>query len=135
MQIFGTESKKQLATCVDSLQDVANESIKYIDFSVIEGHRNKKDQDTDYAKGNSKLKWPNSKHNSIPSKAFDFAPYPIDWSNKELAHARFFLVAGVILCSAKRLGIKIRFGWDWNRNLDPRDDSFQDLPHVEINDA
>jgi len=134
MPQFGATSRQQLATCDPRLQKLANWAIQYIDFSILEGHRNKEQQNADYAKGVSKLKWPNGRHNSLPSKAFDFAPFPIDWSSKATALGRFMLVAGVLLVGAKVLGIKIRFGWDWNRNLDPRDESFLDWGHVEIDE-
>jgi len=35
---------------------------------------------------------------------------------------------------AQQLGVKVRFGMDWNRNFDPRDESFLDLPHVELDE-
>lgn len=131
MPIFGEESKKQLATCHSDLQLIANDAIQYVDFSILEGFRDKIHQDADYAKGVSKLKWPNGRHNKNPSDAFDFAPYPIDWSNKVTALARFLFIAGIIWVCAVRRGIKIRFGWDWNKNLDPRDETFLDWGHVE----
>lgn len=134
MPKFGTESKKQQATCDPRLVRLQNEAIKYIDHSILEGHRDKAHQDADYAKGVSKLKWPNGQHNKLPSRAFDFAPFPIDWSNKATALGRFMLIAGVYLVCAAQLGIKIRFGWDWNRNLDPRDESFLDWGHIELDE-
>ena len=108
------------------------EAIKYFDFTVVEGHRGKAAQDAAYAKGFSQVRWPNGNHNAKPSRAADIAPYPIDWSNKEAAHLRFAFLMGVVLVCAKQLGVKVRFGMDWNRNLDPRDESFLDLPHVEL---
>ena len=134
MPVFGAASKVELATCDDRLQQLANEAIKYVDFSIIDGHRGKAEQDKAYANGNSKTPWPLSKHNKIPSRAFDFAPYPVDWSDAFRARVRFYIVAGVILVCAKQLGIKVRFGWDWNRNQDPRDDKFQDSGHVELDE-
>lgn len=135
MPTFGPESRKQLATCHPRLQWVLNDAIKYVDFSVLEGHRGEAAQNADYAKGVSKLRWPNGRHNATPSKAADIAPFPIDWSNKTTALARFLFVSGVIHVSAQRLGVKIRFGWDWNRNLDPRDESFLDWGHVELDEV
>ena len=134
MAILGTNSLLQLSTCDPRLQKLAKWAIAFIDFSILEGHRNQQQQDADYAKGVSKLKWPNGNHNKLPSRAFDFAPFPIDWSNKATALGRFMLVAGVFWVGAKILGIKIRFGWDWNRNLDPRDESFLDWGHVELDE-
>lgn len=131
MATFGASSKIALATCHPELQKLANLAIQYVDFAILEGYRNKERQDADYAKGVSKLKWPNSNHNRKPSDAFDFAPFPIDWSSRTVALARFLFVAGVLHTCAVDLGLKIRFGWDWNRNLDPRDESFLDWGHVE----
>jgi peptidoglycan LD-endopeptidase CwlK len=134
MPNLGSGSLAQLHTCDDRLQRIALEAIKVADFSIVEGHRNQHDQDEDFRKGVSKLKWPNGRHNAMPSRAFDFAPYPLDWSNKTTALARFTFVAGVMAAAAARLGIKIRFGWDWNRNFDPRDETFLDWGHVELDE-
>lgn len=134
MPKFSRESLTQLATCDKRLQQVLSEVIKVFDFSVIEGHRDQKAQDRAYAKGLSKLRWPNGNHNSLPSMAVDIAPYPIDWSEKEKAHLRFAYLAGFVMSEAERLGIKLRWGGDWNRNQDPRDETFLDLPHFEIDE-
>ena len=134
MPTFGAASRAQQSTCDVRLQRLQNFAIQYIDHSILEGHRNKADQDADYAKGVSKLKWPHGAHNKFPSRAFDFAPFPIDWSNKATALGRFMLVSGVYLAGARILGIKIRFGWDWSRNLDPRDESFLDWGHIELDE-
>lgn len=132
MPKFGSESQAQLATCHPNLQKIANLAIKYADFTIIEGFRDKAHQDADYAKGVSKLKWPNGRHNAQPSRAFDFAPYPIDWNGGVKPLGRFMFIAGIIYTCAVDLGIKIRFGWDWNGNLDPRDENFLDWGHVEL---
>jgi peptidoglycan LD-endopeptidase CwlK len=131
---FSARSRDQLATCDQRLQVILNEAIKLVDFSVIEGHRGEEAQNKAFDKGLSKVRWPNGKHNSFPSRAVDIAPYPIDWSERAAALARFAFISGVIHTIAARLGIAIRFGWDWNRNLDPRDESFLDWPHVELVD-
>lgn len=134
MPKFGTESKKQLATCDERLQRIANAAIEYVNFTITEGHRNKEKQDVAVAKKLSKAKWPTSNHNKKPSRAFDFCPYPVDWDDDVKAIARFTFVAGVMHKVAVDLGIKIRFGWDWSRNLDPRDEKFLDWPHVELDE-
>lgn len=132
MPKFGSASRAQQATCHPKLIRLQNEAIKYIDHSILEGFRNKEDQNADYAKGVSKLRWPNGRHNSLPSRAFDYSPYPADWSNKATALGRFMLIAGVYLMCSIQLGIKIEFGWDWNGNLDPRDESFLDWGHIQL---
>lgn len=132
MPTFGSASEAQLQTCHPHLQKVLREAIKYFDFSVVEGHRGKEAQNAAYAKGLSKVRWPNGNHNKSPSLAADIAPYPIDWSDKRGAIERFVFMQGVVWACAERLGIKIRLGLDWNRNLDMRDETFRDYPHVEV---
>lgn len=135
MHTFGAESERQLITCHSDLQRIARDVIQYFDFSVIEGHRGQVDQDADFAKGVSKLKWPDGKHNGIPSKAFDIEPYPIDWSDKPDAIRRSCYLAGFVMATARRLGIKLRWGGDWNRNDDTRDEhGLRDWGHFELDD-
>lgn len=130
---FGTTSQAELATCDDRLQRVMEAAIQHIDFSVLEGHRGQADQDRAVAEGNSKTPWPGSKHNSVPSLAVDIAPYPVDWSDTPKARERFVYLAGVVMTCAKQLGIRLRWGGDWNGNDDMRDEpAFRDYPHFEI---
>lgn len=132
MPIFGTRSKEQLATCDEKLQKVAHAVIKIMDFTVLEGHRNKEKQDEAVKKGFSKVKWPTGKHNKTPSLAMDLAPYPIDFSNRAKAIARFYLLAGVVMATAHELGIKLRWGGDWDGDWDLFDQKFDDLGHFEL---
>lgn len=125
-------SINRLATCDPRLQIVCEIAIEIMDFAVISGHRNQADQDAAFAAGTSKIKWPNGKHNKNPSQAVDLAPYPLDWSNKPKAVARFYLLAGVILAVADILRIKIRWGGDWDGDWDLFDQNFDDLGHFEI---
>jgi len=96
-----------------------NRAIKLYDFSVLCGFRNEADQDFAYDNGFSKLKWPNSKHNSKPSRAVDIAPYPINWNDS----VRFTELAIVVKGIASELFIPIAWGGDWR---------FFDLPHFEL---
>lgn len=133
MPKFSKLSEERLATCHPELQRVMREAIRYVDFSVIEGHRGKAAQDAAYAKGNSKVRYPNGKHNKAPSLAVDIAPYPIDWSNNAKALERFVYVAGFVMCSARRLGVKVRWGGDWSPDDDMRNEgTFRDYPHFEL---
>lgn len=136
MPTFGKGSLMQLATCHPRLQLVLNEAVKYYDFTVVEGHRGEAAQNAAFnARPQlSKLPWPKGNHNAIPSKAADIAPFPIDWKDGEKPHLRFAMMMGVVLTCAKQLGVKVRFGMDWNRNADPRDEDFIDLPHVELDE-
>ena len=60
--------------------------------------------------------------------AVDVCPYPIDWNNKE----RFYHFAGYVKGIADSMGIKIRWGGDWDGDTVFDDQSFHDLPHFEL---
>lgn len=130
MPSFSTTSKQRLETCDQRLQNIFNEVIKYYDITIVCGERTEEEQNAAYAEGLSKLKYPQSKHNSHPSRAVDVVPYPIDWDNLK----RFYYLAGIVESTAKRLGYKIRWGGDWDRDYDFDDQRFMDLPHFEILD-
>jgi len=125
---FGPQSKLKLEECDPRLQKVLNEVIKVYDCSVICGHRTEADQNHAFKSGMSKVEWPNSKHNKKPSLAVDVVPHPLDWSDLK----GFCYMAGIILGTAAQMGIKIRWGGDWNMNNQLKDERFQDLPHFEI---
>jgi peptidoglycan LD-endopeptidase CwlK len=132
MAKFGKLSLKQLSTCCKELQIVANEVILYFDHSIVEGHRDKEAQNIAYINKRSQKPWPWGEHNSLPSDALDFAPYPIDWSDESKAKERFVLCAGFYLAIGLQKGYNIRWGGDWNRNMDTRDENFRDYGHIEI---
>jgi len=140
MPSFSIRSKTNLASCDIRLQNIFNEVIKYYDCTIIEGHRNQAMQDKYFIEKKSKVIWPNSKHNSRPSKAVDVAPYPIDWGDKVKGEARakvlarFYHFAGYVLRVADQMNIKIRWGGDWNSNKIFTDQNFDDLPHFELVD-
>ena len=128
MPKFGTRSRNALHGCDERLIKVFNEVIKTVDCSVLEGHRNKAKQDEYYDEGKSKVKYPNGRHNKLPSMAVDVCPYPIDWDDRE----RFHLFAGFVLGIAKSMGINLRWGGDWNQNFEVDDNKFDDFPHFEL---
>ena len=121
MYKFGKKSLERLEQCHPDLQRIAHELIKEMDVSVLCGHRGEKEQNAAFVAGNSKLTWPRSKHNKLPSFAVDLAPYPINWKDIK----RFNEMCDRIEIIAKKLGIKIRMG---------RDFSFKDYPHLELHD-
>ena len=76
----------------------------------------------------SKLQFPKSKHNSLPSKAVDVVPYPINWSDID----RFKDFGKFVIKKAAELGISIRWGGDWDGDGSSSDETFLDFPHFEI---
>lgn len=131
-------SLKRLETCDPRLQRVIHTASEIMDMSVLCGVRNRVDQDKAFEEGKSKLRWPESKHNLRPGKfhstAVDVIPYFLegkehyDWRDL-LAFAR---LAGVIMAVAHTMGIKLRWGGDWDMDGRSRDERFHDLPHFEL---
>jgi peptidoglycan L-alanyl-D-glutamate endopeptidase CwlK len=128
MPRYSNRSAIKLAECDERIQRVFNTVIETVDNTILVGHRNQEDQEEMYETGRSQLQWPNSMHNSLPSKAVDVAPYPIDWNDRE----RFTLFAGYVLGVAENMGIKLRWGGDWDRDFKTSDNSFDDLVHFEL---
>jgi len=128
MYKFGERSTKCLSTCHEDLQRLFKEIIKHYDCSVICGHRNKEEQDNAYHEGRSGVKWPNSKHNRLPSMAADVIPWPVDWK----AEKRFYMFVGIVRGIAAMMGIKVRVGADWDGDMEVKDQNFHDLPHIEL---
>ena len=128
MYKFGKRSRKQMENIHPDLKKVLNEVIKYVDCSVLEGHRSAERQDKLFEEGRTKVKYPNGRHNANPSRAVDVVPYPIDWDDRE----RFHLFAGFVLGIAKSMGINLRWGGDWNQNFEVDDNNFDDFPHFEL---
>ena len=135
---FSQRSKGNLDTCHPDLQIIAEVAIQIIDFAVIQGHRGEEEQNAAYWAGKSKLKFPASKHNTDPSLAFDVIPYIngkfAGWNNREA----FVQLAGVLkgvalgLYYTKRIEHVLRWGGDWDRDNDLKDQDFIDLPHLEL---
>ena len=128
MPRFGKRSKERLATCEKDLQMVFNEVIKYVDCSVLEGHRSKDRQNSLYEDGKTKVRYPNGRHNASPSCAVDVTPYPVDWADRE----RQTLFAGFVLGVANQMGIELRWGGDWDQDFEVKDNGFDDFPHFEL---
>ena len=128
MAEFGKTSKLRLLSCDYKLQEVFKEVIKYVDCSILEGHRNEDSQNKLYDEGKTKVRYPNGRHNATPSRAVDVVPYPVDWNDRE----RFHLFVGFVLGIAQSMDIKLRWGGDWNMNFEVDDNKFDDFPHFEL---
>tara|TARA_R110000868_G_C10973188_1_gene771519 strand:- start:57304 stop:57711 length:408 start_codon:yes stop_codon:yes gene_type:complete len=135
MPSFSKKSAKKLSQCDDRLQRVFNEVIKHRDCTILEGSRDKGTQDEYFRTGKSKVKYPNSKHNTLPSQAIDVAPYfptapHIRWDDIQ----SFAYFAGFVIGIAASMGITLRHGADWDQDGDTKDQSFMDWPHFELVD-
>lgn len=130
MPSFSAASLSRLNTCHESLQKLFAEIVKETDCTILCGHRDEQDQNKAFHDGASHVKWPNSKHNTLPSIAVDVMPYPIDWKDKERV-TRFY---EVVKKKADELGIKIRWGADWDMDGKywERENWEVDGPHYEL---
>ena len=128
MPKFSNKSNGRLSSCHEDLQRVFNEVIKHVDCSILEGYRNEANQNKYYKQGTTKVKFPNGRHNSKPSRAVDVTPYPVDWADRE----RQTLFAGFVIGVARQMGIKLRWGGDWDMDFKVQDNRFDDFPHFEI---
>ena len=127
MPQFSKISQDKLSTCHPDLQCIFNEVIKHYDCTILEGHRSDEDQIKAFKAGKSKIK-SGGKHNHLPSLAIDVAPWPLDWNDK----IAFYHFAGLVMGIACQIGIKIRWGGDWDDDNDLKNQTFFDLPHFEL---
>lgn len=120
MPSFGRQSINNRNTLHPLLRPILDEAILEYDFSIICGHRGRKEQELAFESGNSNAEWPMSNHNSWLSLAVDVAPY-----YKERAHIRwkeykeFYYLAGLIMGIARVKGIKLRWGGRFKSIFDP----------------
>lgn len=133
MYKFGKTSLARLSTCDPRLQVVLRAAMAQgiMDMTVTEGHRDQATQDKYFYEGKSRLRYPHGKHNSYPSKAVDVAPYvkgKLSYDQRHCCH-----LAGIILGIAASLGIKLRWGGNWDQDGEPvTDQDFKDLVHFEL---
>jgi peptidoglycan L-alanyl-D-glutamate endopeptidase CwlK len=131
------DSLNKLNTCHPDLITLIMEASKYLKLKVIEGHRGMEEQNKAFNEGKSKLRWPDGKHNSLPSNAIDIAPLingKIEWNKA----SQFYYTCGYILGIAEmllaqgKIKHKIRYGGDWDRDGNISNQTFNDLVHIEL---
>lgn len=130
MAQLGQTDAARLATCHERLRALVLYLAEHAPVRVLCGHRSKAEQAIAFATGKSKVQWPSSKHNREPSMAVDILPAPVDWDDRE----RMTLYAGFVLGVAAQMGIDIRWGGDWDHDMDVKDNRFDDLCHFELGD-
>jgi len=120
MPIFSMKSLRQLGTCHSDLQRIAHHIIKTYDITVVWGYRDGATQNRMFDEGVTRLEYPYSKHNRIPSFAFDIVPYPTLYDSSE----QLYYLGGRVkeFCMLEK--IPIVWGGDWK--------SFPDLAHYEL---
>lgn len=117
---FSQRSQNRLNTCDPQLIELFEAVLQKQDCTILEGHRSEERQNKLFAKGNSQVRFPNSRHNSFPSQAVDCVPYPIDWDNID----RFKKFMELVKETAEELDIEIECGGEWR--------TFKDYPHYQL---
>lgn len=104
-----------------------------VDISLISGYRGPDEQNELFEIGASTLRWPDSKHNKLPSIAVDLQPYPYPEYEPKLWGSLGY-IAGRAFAIAAEEGFRIRWGGDWDGDGDLTDQKFDDLFHLELID-
>ena len=118
---YSDRSLNNLSQCHPKLRTLMEAVILGYDVTIICGHRNEKDQTDAYNAGNSKAKWGQSLHNTLPSRAVDMIPSPfLGWDDAE----GFARMMGYVQGVADSMNLELKFGRDFA--------SFVDAPHIEL---
>ena len=112
---------------------VVKHAADMIPLMVIEGLRTRERQAELYAIGRTKpgkpVTWTlNSKH--CDGLAVDVGPVPLDWNDKKA----FLAVAGAMFAGAQRVGVRLRWGADWDGDGVYSEKGESDFPHFELRD-
>jgi len=137
MPKFSPRSQKVLSELHPLLQQLMREAIKEVDFTLLDAQRGRAEQEKAFRLGNSQAHFGDSAHNYIPAVATDIAPYPLTWNPAQFK--KLWKVIGYYdpkggdgFGIAKRLLIPTRWGGDWDRDGDWKDEHFRDWGHYEL---
>lgn len=154
MYKLSERSLNRLNTVKPSLRLVVLRAIQLskVDFMVLEGARTLRRQHQLYGQGRTaaelqkvgvdpklakpteqKVTWTlKSNHFADPKdglgRAVDLVPWPIDWNDLK----KFDAIAKAMFAAADELGVKIRWGADWDQDGNPRERGETDSPHFEL---
>lgn len=134
---YGRRSIERLNTIHPILRQILINVLNFgiMDISILYGARGKEDQNNLFEKGLSKLKWPESKHNIKDhwdkASAVDAAPFINGKASYNYNHCCY--LAGLVMGEAKRMGVHVRWGGDWDEDGEAiTDQTFNDLLHFEL---
>ena len=131
MPNFSSRSLSRLDTCHPDLIALCVEVVRTYDITILEGHRDEARQNQMRQEGKSQLSWPNSRHNSQPSLAVDFAPYIAgrgvswDWADYHPLAEHVKATWQRLMDEGKLSGeYDLAWGGDWR--------TFKDGPHWQL---
>lgn len=147
---FGRRSDAQFVTLHHDLQIILTSAIEIYDFSITQGARSIEQQILNISRGVSKTidsrhipRDNDGRYNpNAPALAADCTPYtqgvnpwPQDSDPRHIREkkkARFYYLQGILYSIAQQHSIAIRQGVDWDGDADFFDQTFDDLPHIEL---
>lgn len=155
--VLGSRSKERLVGIHPKLAAVVVKaiSISTVDFTVLEGVRTLDRQRRLYGQGRTaaelakvglpasyakpkeaKVTWTLTSNHFVNKStgsghAVDLAPWPIDWEGPN-HFPKFDAIAEAMFAAAEELGVKIRWGADWDMDGKPRERGETDSPHFEL---
>lgn len=127
---FGKRSLRAREELMKPLQILVDNVILEYDFTILDAQRGRAEQEKAFKGGFSKAHFGDSAHNFEPAVAMDLAPYPIDFSQAGVP--KFRALAKIVMFTANRLDIPVRWGGDWDMDGDWRDERFLDWGHFEL---
>lgn len=130
---LGTRSLERLIGVDARLVAVVKRALELspIDFMVLEGKRTLQRQQELFDQGRKTpgkiVTWTmKSKH--LDGLAVDLVPFPVDWNDTR----KFDQIAKAMFAAADELGVKVRWGADWDMDGNYREKGEYDSPHFEI---
>lgn len=135
---LGSKSLAKLEGVHPDLVKVVKRAIQISDqdFMVLEGVRTPARQKELYAQGRTKpgpkVTWTLTSNHFKQADGFghavDLVPYPVDWNTA----SKFTAIAKAMLVAADDLGVKLRWGGNWDGDDRPGEKGESDGPHFEL---
>lgn len=135
---LGATSRARLKGVHPQLVRVVERAVELttVDFMVLEGVRTPQRQRELYAQGRTKpgkvVTWTLTSNHFVKADGFghavDLCPWPVDWNDLK----KFDAIAKAMFAAAAELGVRIRWGADWDRDGKPRERGETDSPHFEL---
>lgn len=135
---LGAQSRARLKGVHPQLVRVVERAIELttVDFMVLEGVRTPQRQRELYAQGRTRpgpvVTWTLTSNHFVKADGFghavDLCPWPVDWTDLK----KFDAISRAMFAAADELGVRIRWGADWDRDGKPRERGEGDSPHFEL---
>lgn len=138
--VFGDRSLNNLSQTHPKMQELARKALEVSeqDFTIICGYRSKAEQEDCFARGTTKVHYPNSAHNQTDSAgkprscAIDVMPYPFtNWNDPAMLDG-WRKINEAFVKASKETGIPFRWGGDFNRDGNKTTSDSWDKPHYEL---